>query len=378
MNSIKVGMMGGGLVLPSFEDVHLPLGISFFVFQAVSYLIDVYRNESPVEKNPFNVALYISMFPQLVAGPIVRFHSIARELHERGISWGKVNSGIAIFVMGLAQKVLLANTVAVPVDAIYALPADQLTQPVAWLATVGYSLQIYYDFAGYSNMAIGLGLALGFHFPRNFDHPYCSLSITEFWRRWHMSLSRWFRDYLYIPLGGNRCGPWRTYFNLWVVFVLCGLWHGASWNFLVWGVTHGLFLVFERAGFSRVLESFSRPVRNLYCLFVVFLAWIPFRAETLEKSVGMIKALFVSHASPQMHPLAQFMNAKIVLALFVGLVLAYPVFTGVRKHLASETGEISQGRGWRVCRGIGLLALFFVCTVVLSSGAHNPFIYFNF
>lgn len=226
-------------------QVHLPLGISFFTFHALSYLIDVYRRQVPVERSLIYVAVYITMFPQLVAGPIIRFHDIRDEIHNRRVNAGLFAEGIQIFVIGLAQKVLIANTVAVAADQIFALDPTGLSLPVAWLGIVCYTLQIFFDFCGYSTMAIGLALMIGFHFPQNFNYPYISQSITEFWRRWHISLSMWFRDYLYIPLGGNRAGALTTCRNLLVVFLLCGLWHDAAWTFVVWGLWHGAFLVFD-------------------------------------------------------------------------------------------------------------------------------------
>ncbi|MEO5558678.1 MAG: MBOAT family O-acyltransferase, partial [Dokdonella sp.] len=235
----------GAQVLPHVfsgpvPQVHLPLGISFFTFHAISYLVDVYRRDTPPERRLLDVATYITMFPQLIAGPIVRFHEIRAEIHERHAGSAGFARGVQLIVIGLAQKVLIANVVAVPANAAFALDPAQLDAAGAWLGALCYTLQIYFDFCGYSTMAIGLALMLGFHFPQNFNHPYIAQSITEFWRRWHMSLSAWFRDYLYVPLGGNRRGAWITCRNLLIVFLLCGLWHGANWTFVVWGLWHGL------------------------------------------------------------------------------------------------------------------------------------------
>ena len=243
----------------------LPFGISFFTFHALSYLIDVYRRDVKAERNLLALALYITMFPQLIAGPIVRFKTIVGELHGRRETMDGVAEGIRIFVIGLAQKTLIANTLALPADRIFALPTDMVTAPVAWIGAIAYSLQLYFDFCGYSLMAIGLARALGLHFPRNFDYPYVSKSITEFWRRWHITLSQWFRDYVYIPLGGNREGALKTYRNLIIVFFLCGLWHGAAWTFVIWGLWHGLFLVIERMGLGRVLARRPEPDRPWLC-----------------------------------------------------------------------------------------------------------------
>ena len=232
-----------GVPLLARPGLILPLGISFFTFHAVSYLMDVYRGRVPAQRNPLDVALYIALFPQLIAGPIVRYATIAPEIARRRTTWDGLVWGIRRFVVGLGKKVLIANTLARPADAVFGLPPSEMSAGLAWLGVACYALQIYFDFSGYSDMAIGLARIFGFPFPENFRYPYVSRSLTEFWRRWHISLSTWFRDYLYVPLGGNRRGPARVYLNLVVVFVFCGLWHGASWTFLVWGLFHGVFLV---------------------------------------------------------------------------------------------------------------------------------------
>ena len=224
---------------PHVNPIHLPIGISFFTFQALSYVIDVYRNNANVQRKPLDLGLFISLFPQLIAGPIVRYQHIEKQLTERRITLDGVSHGIRRFVIGLGKKVLVANTIAVPVDLIYDLPAGQLTPALAWLAAIGYVIQIYFDFSGYSDMAIGLGRMLGFHFPENFLFPYTAKSVREFWNRWHVSLSTWFRDYVYIPMGGSRCHPIRMYINLVSIFLLCGFWHGANWTFIFWGAYQG-------------------------------------------------------------------------------------------------------------------------------------------
>jgi alginate O-acetyltransferase complex protein AlgI len=240
-----------GLPGLELEPIHLPIGISFFTFQGMSYVIDIHRGETPVQRHPLRLALYISMFPQLIAGPIVRYGRIATQLVERTIDRRGFADGVRRFTVGLGKKVLIANSVALPADTIFALPPDQLTTAAAWLGIVCYTLQIYFDFSGYSDMAIGLGRMFGFRFPENFNYPYVAESVTEFWRRWHMTLSNWFRDYLYLPLGGNRLGRVRLAANLFTVFFLCGLWHGASWTFVVWGLYHGVLLSLERRRVGR-------------------------------------------------------------------------------------------------------------------------------
>ena len=248
-----IGPNIGHVLAPLQQDLAelpLPLGISFYTFHSLSYLIDIYRKDVRAERSIRDLAVYISMFPQLIAGPIIRYKTVARELHKPVIEPQRTALGVYVFTIGLAQKVLIANTVAASADAIFALPFRQLSTQDAWLGIICYTLQIYYDFGGYSNMAIGLGFIIGFTYPINFNYPYISTSMTEFWRRWHISLSSWFRDYLYFPLGGNRISQERTYLNLWIVFLLCGLWHGAAWSFVIWGAVHGFFLVLERGGFS--------------------------------------------------------------------------------------------------------------------------------
>ena len=232
----------------SYSEIPLPIGICFFTFQAMSYVIDVYRKETDVQFNPINCALYVSLFPQLIAGPIVRYHDVAQQIVSRTVARSQFSSGIQRFIFGLAKKTMLANPLGEVADKIFAVPVHEVTTSMAWLGIICYTLQVYFDFSGYSDMAIGLGRLFGFEFLENFNYPYIAESMRDFWRRWHISLSTWFRDYLYIPLGGNRGSSLRTYLNLWTVFLLCGLWHGASWNFIIWGALHGASLVIERIG----------------------------------------------------------------------------------------------------------------------------------
>ncbi|MCB0376237.1 MAG: MBOAT family protein, partial [Sinomicrobium sp.] len=274
-----------------FKPIPLPLGISFFTFQAISYLADVYQGRSEVQRKLPRLALFIALFPQLIAGPIVRYHDIAAQIRERRMSWGLFASGIERFIMGLSKKVLLANNFALVADEIFAVAPENLDTLSAWTGLLMYSLQIYFDFSGYSDMAIGLGRMFGFHIAENFNFPYIARSIREFWRRWHISLSQWFRDYLYIPLGGNRRGPGRTYLNLLIVFVLTGLWHGASWNFLIWGLFHGFFMVIERLGLERFLQKAGAVAGHLYALLVIMLSWVFFRSPNLPHAKGYFLAL---------------------------------------------------------------------------------------
>src|SRR5579864_2694547 len=271
---------------------HLPAGISFYTFHSISYLVDVYRRSARAERNFLSLAVYLAMFPQLIAGPIIRFKDICGEIRQRVHTWERAYSGSRQFFVGLAQKVLIADSIGPLADAAFNTEPGVLTAGFAWLGVLAYSFQLYFDFAGYSNMAIGMGRILGLTYPRNFNLPYCSRSITEFWRRWHISLSTWFRDYLYIPLGGNRVSRSRTFLNLLFVFLLCGLWHGAGLNFVVWGLYHGAFLILERTRFGAALESTPSPIRYGYAFFVVVIGWVFFRAPTLPDAIDYLRAMF--------------------------------------------------------------------------------------
>jgi alginate O-acetyltransferase complex protein AlgI len=363
-------------------QVHLPLGISFFTFHAISYLVDVYRRDTPPERRLIDVATYITMFPQLIAGPIVRFHEIRAEIHERHAVAAGFARGAQLFVIGLAQKVLIANVVAVPANAAFAIDPAQLGAADAWFGALCYTLQIYFDFCGYSTMAIGLALMLGFHFPQNFNHPYISQSITEFWRRWHMSLSAWFRDYLYVPLGGNRRGAWITCRNLLIVFLLCGLWHGANWTFVVWGLWHGLFLALERVGLARMLARTPRLLRHAYALAVVVSGWVIFRADTLAQARAYFAAMLGAHA-----PNSAFdsrASTEVVFVIAIAVVASTPFAGRVMRSIAGIAKVGTQAaanpraallqNAW-LC---SLLAVFVLATTKLATGAYNPFIYFRF
>ncbi len=281
-------------VIADFGKIALPIGISFYTFQGMSYVIDVYRGDVKPQKNVLNIALYVSFFPQLVAGPIVKYHDVAEQIVSREHSVQKMAYGIRRFLFGLAKKVLIANTAAMTADEIFALDASSLSPSAAWLGILCYTLQIYYDFSGYSDMAIGLGKMFGFTFLENFNYPYISKSIQDFWRRWHISLSTWFKEYLYIPLGGNRMGSRRTYLNLLIVFAVTGIWHGAAWAFLVWGLYHGFFLLLERAGLKKLLERrFMTPFAHCYTILVFMVGWVFFRCDTLALGASYLKAMFV-------------------------------------------------------------------------------------
>ena len=361
------------------SEVHLPLGISFFTFQAISYLFDVYRKEAKVEKNVFNLALYISMFPQLIAGPIVRFKTVAVQINHRISTLDNISTGVKIFIVGLAQKALIANTVAVPADAIFSLNESVLTTATAWLGAFCYSFQIYFDFAGYSNMAIGLGLIMGFSFPKNFNYPYISQSITEFWRRWHMSLSSWFRDYLYIPLGGNRVSAKRTYFNLMTVFLLCGLWHGAAWTFIIWGGYHGLFLLIERHSVGQLLNRLWRPLRHLYTLFVVIIGWVIFRSDNLEHLSYFCQALFgFGNGETVVYTYYSYLSNSLISILGFAVVFSLPLFICFSDKLQGFKQNATKLLPLLIVFEGFYISIFLLSLLNIASGSYNPFIYFRF
>jgi len=356
----------------------LPLGISFYTFHALSYLVDVYRRAGPVQRNAPTIGLYIVFFPQLIAGPIIRYHYIAEQLVRRTVTREGLARGVERFVIGLGKKMLIANTVAAPADAIFAIPADQLTAGLTWLGVLCYTLQIYFDFSGYSDMAIGLALMFGFHFPENFNYPYISRSLTEFWRRWHISLMTWFRDYLYIPLGSNRGTPARAYMNLLVVFFLCGLWHGAGWTFVAWGLYHGLFLVIERLGAGRWLERWPAPARHGYALLVVIVGWVFFRSATLGDAGRFLAAMagLGTGSGIEYHP-ALYLNAELILILAAGIVGSTPVLpalTGWRERVEAA----GPGLAVEAARVLGLGAILWGSAMLMAAGTYNPFIYFRF
>src|SRR2546421_5606045 len=336
--------------------VHLPIGISFFTFHSLSYVIDIYRGDARVQNNPLDMALYIALFAQLIAGPILRYHDMDGQIRRRRVTLEGFALGVRRFVLGLSKKVLIANTLAITVDKIYALPAAELTAALSWLAVVSYTLQIYFDFSGYSDMAIGLGRMFGFTFGENFNFPYVSRSIKEFWRRWHISLSSWFRDYLYRPLGGNRRGPARTYLNLLIVFFLCGLWHGASWCFVVWGLFHGLFLVLERLRFMRGLEHAWMPVRHLYTLLVVMAGWVLFRSETFPQALAHLRAMAgFGLGNSAMNYAGLYLDQLTMLALLAGVVFSTPVLSWLTAHLEYFTTNRAARRSLAIETTVGLL-----------------------
>jgi alginate O-acetyltransferase complex protein AlgI len=369
------------VLLNADGHIRLPIGISFFTFQGLSYVLDVHRGEGRIQKNPIDFALYIALFPQLIAGPIVRYRDVYDQIVHRTTTVTGFAYGVRRFVIGLGKKMLIANFVAKVADAIFLIPSSELPPSVAWLGIVCYTLHIYFDFSAYSDMAIGLGHMFGFSFLENFNYPYVSRSITEFWRRWHMSLSSWFRDYLYIPLGGNRRGPYRTYFNLLLVFFLCGLWHGASFNFVVWGLFHGGFLVVERVGLGAWLEKQASVLRHAYVLLVVMVGWVFFRAADLTQALAYLRSMcWMQPGKPDWHHVGLYFDSVLVLALVAGIIGSMPWLPKVAAwhERKLQEGRSALGLGLELV-GLVLLGLvFFSSALELSAGTYNPFIYFRF
>jgi len=352
--------------------VLLPIGISFFTFHAISYVVDVYRRDATAQKSPVEAALYLLLFPQLIAGPIIRYREIADQLTHRQVTPAGFAAGATRFVVGLAKKVLIANVVAIVADAIFTMQPGELTAAHAWLGVVSYTLQIYFDFSGYSDMAIGLGAMFGFRFPENFNYPYIASSVQDFWRRWHMSLSRWFRDYVYVPLGGNRGTPTRTYVNLVTVFFLCGLWHGASWTFVVWGLYHGAFLVIERLRGTRDPATTS-PLRHVYVLLVVMVGWVFFRADSFAQAIAFLRAMAGFGAGePTALGVSWYLTPQTILALALGCVGSTPWI--VRKARALDPGAPLAAFG----RPVLVAGLFATSLLFIAASSYNPFIYFKF
>ena len=371
-----------GLAPMDIGRVHLPIGISFFTFQALSYIIDLYRNETTVQRSLLNFALYKALFPQLIAGPIVRYRDVAREIERRTVSLHDFASGVQRFIIGLGKKVLIANVMGRAADTIFATPAETLPATLAWTGAIAFMLQIYFDFSGYSDMAIGLGRMFGFHFLENFNYPYIARSVREFWRRWHISLSTWFRDYLYIPLGGNRHGPVRTGANLLLVFLLCGLWHGASWTFLIWGVYHGIFLVLERVpAVRRLLDRLPAPVQHAYVLLVVLVGWVFFRADTFAHALAYLQAM-VDFSRPPLFNSQLFLalNNEFSLTLGAAVIGSTPVFMLLQRWRTGRPIVPAPAMRWLAATAqVGSLGFVLVYSIAaVLGGAHNPFLYFRF
>lgn len=351
--------------------IALPIGISFYIFQSMSYTIDVFTGAVQSQKNIFKFALYVSLFPQLIAGPIVKYRDIANEIDNRNVSLQDVVDGLKRFIVGLSKKVILANTMGEVADTIYSTGTNNISADIAWLGAIAYSLQIFFDFSGYSDMAIGIGRMFGFKFLENFNHPYIADSVTDFWRRWHISLSSWFREYLYIPLGGNRVSTLRRNINLFVVFFATGLWHGASWNFIIWGLWHGFFLIVEKY-FSKNYTNnsiYKKIIKHIYVILVFIIGWVFFRADNLAVALNYIKVMFCI-TSPAVIPfnLEYYLTQKVALIGIIALLLCYdwkyPDFTKAQ---------------WLEPLKMGYSVLLLIISITfIASAGYNPFIYFRF
>lgn len=362
-----------GLSIP-VPKIELPIGISFFTFQALSYVIDVYREDVTPQKNLGKVMLYISFFPQLIAGPIIKYHDIEKQIDNRQQSIDLVANGFRRFIVGLSKKVLIANTMATVVDSVYSTSQGEVNILTAWVGAIGYIMQIYFDFSGYSDMAIGLGKMFGFEFKENFNYPYVSTSVKDFWRRWHISLSTWFKEYLYIPLGGNRKGKARTCLNKIIVFFCTGLWHGANWTFVIWGLYHGIFLLIESYIPKNKIPKF---LKHIYLLLVVIVGFVIFRADNIAQGIFMIEKMFTvfDFTPTSMSVFIGEMTPLFITSLIVAIVASLPLKNFVNSIVSKSRKTMIVYNSALYVISFGLLVL---CMLNLASGSYNPFIYFRF
>ena len=354
-------------------NIMLPIGISFYTFQILSYVVDVYKKEVKVQKNIFTLATYITLFPQLIAGPIVRYQTVEKELNERTHSLEKIYNGIKRFIVGLGKKIIIANNMALLADAIfnYAIEYNYKGIPII-IGVLAYTFQIYFDFSGYSDMAIGLGKIFGFEFLENFNYPYISQSITDFWRRWHISLACFFRDYVYIPLGGNRVKKYRWILNILIVWALTGLWHGASWNFIIWGLYFAIILLIEKLFLSKLLNKIPRVFRWLYSFILIYIGWIIFRAESFELMTYVFKNIFVINRQTNLNFLTNYYHLlNYVLYMIPAFVFSFPVIKILKN-------KFKENKIYLIIEDICLICIFGICILTLVKGSYNPFIYFRF
>lgn len=348
------------------KSIYMPIGISFFTFQGMSYVFDVYMKNAEVKKNPLDIALYISLFPQLIAGPIVRYKTVADEIDGRVETLDLFSTGVIRFIVGLSKKVLLANKFGIIADEIFKLNGNyNLSVPLSWFGVLMFALQIYYDFSGYSDMAIGLGKMFGFNFLENFDYPYISKSITEFWRRWHMSLGTWFRDYIYIPLGGNRVSVPRHILNMFIVWFLTGFWHGASWNYIIWGLYFFVFLVIEKYVFGNKFEKVPKIFRHLYALIVILVGWVIFKEENSFLLLKYLKAMFSVGLKPTIGGVTYYLK-EYYIEIFLGIIFSANILKAFEK-------------GKKTIPAISIYFILLTLSIIsLFSSSYNPFIYFRF
>ncbi len=358
-------------------NIIMPIGISFYTFQALSYLIDVYRKECSAQRNLYKLALYISLFPQLIAGPIVKYHDIAEQIDSREINFEKVNLGVKRFICGLAKKMLLANTMGAIADKIFVQAPDTFSHTIAWIGSIAYSLQLYFDFSGYSDMAIGLGLIFGFRFMENFNYPYISKSLTEFWRRWHISLSTWFKQYIYITIGGNKGSKIKTIRNLAVVFLLTGIWHGANWTFVLWGIYNGFFVIIEKIINIKEFEQkytsrIVRVLQHIYCILIFVVGWVLFRSDSISYAKRYLMNMFgfmTPDSTKYMYEFTYYVDNCDIIIFIIAVLCAVPIFN---KMIYTENKCL------KAVVNVWLLFIFFLSAVTIASNTYNPFIYFRF
>lgn len=358
-------------------DIVMPIGISFYTFQAISYVADVYKGECNVQKNIYNFALYICLFPQLIAGPIIKYHDIEKQITSREINFELVTSGVKRFIVGLSKKILIANTMGLIADKIFSQNPTDFQQYIAWFGAIAYSLQLYFDFSGYSDMAIGLGLIFGFKFAENFNYPYISRTITEFWRRWHISLSTWFKQYVYIPLGGNKMNKYITLRNLGIVFLLTGIWHGAAWNFVVWGIWHGFFIILEKGLNIKSFEEkhntpYIKILQHAICLLIIIIGWVIFRADNMKYAFEYLMnmfGIFKATSDNFRYSFAFYANKTEIIIFIIAIICCTPIF--------KKMTEV-KNKYLMIIVNLWLLILFFFCTVKMANETYNPFIYFRF
>ncbi len=362
----------------NIPTIALPLGISFFTFQTMSYVIDVYKKDGRVQKNIFDLALYISLFPQLVAGPIVRYQTVDEQISKRSHSYEKFAEGVNRFVCGLAKKVILSNQLGLIADGVFSTNIANLSISEAWVGIICYSLQIYFDFGGYSDMAIGLGKMFGFDFLENFNYPYISQSVSEFWRRWHISLSSWFKDYVYIPLGGNRVSPIKQYRNLFVVWSLTGIWHGANWTFLTWGIYYGILIGIEKAFLDKLLKKAPRIFRHIYLVLLVMIGWVFFRAENIVQASQFIKVLFGIGSNPiYNYSFVSYINESGYI-IILAIIFATPIIPKLKSILKLKIKKLVESDFIYGLHSTFLVSLMFIIVVMLINSTYNPFLYFRF
>ena len=371
----NINLLFKGNILEKLEELSLPIGISFFTFSAISYLFDLYRNNVKVQKNIINLGLYLSFFPKLTMGPIESYQDFEKYIDKKEITLSNLSSGIRKFIYGLGKKVIIANSMGIVADTVFNSNIEYLTTPIAWIGAISYMIQIYFDFSGYSDMAIGLGKMFGILMKENFNLPYISGSITEFWRRWHISLSTWFKNYLYIPLGGNRKGKFRTYINLFIVFFTTGLWHGASWNFIVWGLFNGFFMIIERIKLKELLDKNKFKLLNyIYTLFVVLISWVLFRVNTLQEGLTFIRCMFVNAEVNLVNAIdiSTILTTKNLIILISGILLS-----GIIPAILNKLNKLKEVYEVFI-EPIILVVLFVACIMYIVNGTYVSFIYANF